>query len=231
MADANNSLKAELEKKFDASTGQFIDPLFAVVITVAVERTIVEWVKNKPASNLVEVFIVAVGFTNLLLSWFGYHKSIIRSPIKGILRFIITVVLLPLYMLSVIMYDKPFQIIYFVYVLIFFLWSVWEYFKALEYGKQQKFWGLQFRLFNLLVYIWMIPYFLKNFFPTTLASSLPIFKILFDNLDVLALTSIAVAIAWLRILKSSIDGEDGDSDKLRVAILALRALCLGEQPS
>ncbi|WP_034366633.1 hypothetical protein, partial [Comamonas testosteroni] len=69
------------EKNLDPSTGQFIDPMFAVMIAAAVAETILVWVKEGAIPDSFTLLVVMVGYVNLLLSWFGYHKSVLKSPI------------------------------------------------------------------------------------------------------------------------------------------------------
>ena len=181
--------------RVDPSHGQFIDPMFAVVIAAAVTETAVQWTKdgiNNP--SWFELLIVILGFFNLLLSWFGYHKSIVKKPIKGSLRFIITVALLPLYLFTIILYAKPFYVTASVYALVFFLWSLWEYFKYIEYGSEQGLLALQFRFYNLIVFIvtaglWII-------------ESVDYFKEWQSTADLIGIAGIGLAVISLRIVKS-----------------------------
>ena len=142
-------------KGVDPSTGQFIDPLFAIMIAAAVTETIVHWVQpNNSSPSLYELSVVILGYINLLLSWFGYHKSVHEKPILGSLRFIITVILLPIYLLTILLNDRPIELILRLYAGIFFLWACWEYFKYIEHGVKDKgFFYLQMRFYNLIVYI------------------------------------------------------------------------------
>jgi len=137
----------------DYSARHFIDPMFAIIIAAAVNETFVDWVKNNNMPSVFELSIALVGFMNVLLSWFGYHKSVYNKPIKGMLRFLITVTLLPLYLFTIILFNSDFFKVCIVYSIVFFLWSLWEYFKDLEYStKEGGFWYFQFQWFNLLVY-------------------------------------------------------------------------------
>jgi hypothetical protein len=147
--------------KVDPSTGQFIDPLFAVIIAAGLSETVVAWVKSSTAPGPFPIALAVLGFFNLLLSWFGYHKSVTKRPIRGSLRFTITVVLLPLYLLTIIV-SKPEDYRYnaLVYASIFFLWSAWDYLKYKEHEKEKpaspgqmtSFFSLQLRIPNLIVY-------------------------------------------------------------------------------
>lgn len=203
----------------DPSTGQFIDPMFAVVIAAAVAETVVAWVKAPILPSGFSLSVVVLGYVNLLLSWFGYHKSVIKKPIRGSLRFIVTVVLLPLYLLTIIMSKNEFAYTSLVYTAIFFLWSVWEYLKHIEHGEQCTFWRLQFRFFNILVYVATgyacLALYFRSFFLSTWY---------IQDADVIAVVLIAFAVLSLRIVKSA--GKEGTPiAKIKAEI---RSLLLGE---
>lgn len=199
----------------DPSTGQFIDPMFAVIIAAAVAETVVSWTKGADLPSLFSIFVVSVGYINLLLSWFGYHKSTQRKPIRGGLRFIVTVVLLPLYLLTIIMFDKQFAYIAYVYAVIFFLWSFWEYLKYKEHGEERSFWKLQFRTFNILVYLAALYSFLAGIDWLSFMG-----KWLINNSDIISLSLITFAILFLRISKSA-GKEDSHAAKIKKEINSL----------
>lgn len=189
------------EKNLDPSTGQFIDPMFAVMIAAAVAETILVWVKQGAIPDFFTLMVVIVGFVNLLLSWFGYHKSVLKKPILGSLRFIVTVVLLPLYLLTVVLATKPFYCVALTYAAIFFLWSFWEYLKYRERSSEQSFISLQFRFFNMMIYVATFYVVMAEFIPS---SSIPILPDWFFSLaNPIGLTTIVCAIIVLRAQKSS----------------------------
>ena len=184
--------------KVDPSSGQFVDPLFAVMIAAAVAETVVKWVNSSTAPGIFQICVIAVGFTNILLSWFGYHKSVHKRPIKGSLRFMVTVALLPLYLLTIILYEKAFAFTALVYAMIFFLWSFWEYLKFIEHKKPHGFWRLQRRPYNVCIYVvfsyyWLLAPWLAPYQHSWLVS----------NVDSIAITLIALSILSLRIIKSA----------------------------
>lgn len=189
------------EKNLDPTTGQFIDPMFAVMIAAAVSETILAWVKQGDAPNFFTIMVVIVGYVNLLLSWFGYHKSVLKTPILGSLRFIVTVVLLPLYLLTIVMATKPFYCVALTYTAIFFLWSFWETLKSREYLLKRSFISLQRRPFNLMVYGATLYAVLAESLPASIRSMLP--EQFFALADPVALTMIACGIIMLRAHKSS----------------------------
>lgn len=189
--------------KVDPTTGQFIDPMFAVIIASAVSETIVRWVNNSTIPSFFSLFVVILGFLNLLLSWFGYHKSVNKRPIKGGARFLITVTLLPAYLMTIIMHGKPFLYIASAYAIIFFVWSIWEYLKFREYGEKNektRFFYLQFRPFNVIVYGTVIylalsgdkDFIINKYVPKehseTIAAGLIFFSILYLRLSKSAIT-------------------------------------------
>lgn len=192
------------EQKLDPSTGQFIDPMFAVMIAAAVSETIIFWAKSGIVPETFPLLVVIAGYTNLLLSWFGYHKSISKRPILGSLRFIITVVLLPLYLLTIILAQKSFYCVALVYVLIFFLWSAWEYLKYIEHGEERGFLSLQNRSYNWIVYV-------SAAYLTGLKYLPHIFQFIPDwfitHADAICLSAITFSIVFLRISKSA--GKEG----------------------
>ncbi|MBJ2287704.1 MULTISPECIES: hypothetical protein [Pseudomonas] len=189
------------EKNLDPSTGQFIDPMFAVMIAAAVGETIMVWVKQGAIPDFFTLMIVIVGYVNLLLSWFGYHKSVLKKPILGSLRFIVTVVLLPLYLLTVVLATKPFYCVALTYAAIFFLWSFWERLKYREYSLEQSFLWFQLRPYNVMVYVAAIYVVMAEFIPASSASILPDW--VFSLADPLGLLVIVCAIVVLRAQKSS----------------------------
>lgn len=189
------------ERSTDSSMGQFIDPMFAVMIAAAVGETILVWVKQGDIPGFFTLMSVIIGYVNLLLSWFGYHKSVLKKPILGSLRFIVTVILLPLYLLTIVLTTKPFYCVALTYAAIFFLWSFWEYLKYREHLIEQGFLSLQFRLYNVMTYVAAIYVVMAEFIP---ASSVPILPAwLFSLANPLGLTIIGCAIVVLRAQKSS----------------------------
>lgn len=204
----------------DPSTGQFIDPMFAVVIAAAVAETVVAWVKGAALPSGFSLCVVILGYVNLLLSWFGYHKSILRKPIRGSLRFTVTVMLLPLYLLTIIMFNKDFAYIALVYVAIFFLWSTWEYFKYIEHKDPKSFLGLQARSFNIIIYIATLFLFIVPVLPQGIRQMWVV-----ANADWLGLAAISFSVIFLRIVKSA---GKGDTPAERIA-REVRTLLFGEE--
>ena len=198
-----NTNNRSYESSFDPSTGQFVDPLFAIFIAAGVSETIIPWTDGGWSD--VEFFgicVVIVGFVNLLLSWFGYHKSVTRKPIKGSVRFIVTVILLPLYMLTIVLYNNGFLSVMVIYASIFFLWSCWEFLKDFEYGIKSSLFKIIFRGYNLLIYITLSALIVVSYLPEEYASLWCV-----KEADVIGLFLLICSIFWLRVSKSA--GKEG----------------------
>jgi hypothetical protein len=66
----------------------FIDVLFAVVMSLGLSRIMTRPWFNDTSWNIVpayafEIFVLLLGYSTLLLSWWGYHQSIQRRNIQG----------------------------------------------------------------------------------------------------------------------------------------------------
>ncbi|MBC9229490.1 hypothetical protein HI850_009140 [bacterium SPL81] len=206
----------------DPSRGQFIDPMFAVVIAAAVSETIIIWVKGETLPTLFQASVVTLGYINLLLSWFGYHKSISKKPILGSLRFINTVVLLPLYLLTIILFDKNFFHVALVYAGVFFLWTCWEYLKYIEHGEKKGFISLLMRGFNLIVFGVVIYLYVVSILPISWQQHWFV-----NHSNGIALAFLTLAIFTLRIVKSA-----GKGDTVTSRILTeIKTLLFGAKES
>lgn len=194
-----NTDNRRYDSNVDPSTGQFVDPLFAIFIAAAVSETIIPWTGGVWADiGFFDICVVIVGFVNLLLSWFGYHKSVTRKPIKGSVRFIVTVILLPLYMLTIILYKNGFLSVMVIYATIFFLWSCWEYLRNFEYGISSSLFKIIFRGYNLLVYITLVALIGVSYIPEEYATLWCV-----KEADVIALFLLVFSVFWLRVSKSA----------------------------
>ena len=194
-----NSQNRNIDENVDPSTGQFVDPLFAIFIAAAVSETIIPWTNGKWAEvNFFDICVVTTGFVNILLSWFGYHKSVIRTPIKGSLRFIVTVILLPLYLLTIILYKNSFLNVMIIYASIFFLWSCWEYLRNVEYNIKSSFLKIALKLYDILIYLSLTILIIVKYLPANYADVWFVY-----NANEIALTLLVIAIFWLRLSKSA----------------------------
>ena len=179
------------------ASGQFIDPLFAIVIGGALNETLIAWVKTNTVPNTLQLSIVSLGFVNLLLSWYGYHDSVIKKPIRGVLRFSTTIMLLPLYLLSIVLYNHSTFHIVSIYAVIFFMWAIWEWLRSLEYETNIKLWKVLTYKWNFIIaFVFLFQYVINSKFVTYIPDSLK------ENSDWLSIVLIVFAIIYLRIIKS-----------------------------
>ncbi len=103
--------------------------------------SLLDWLRN-PFSFLLEPLsfdlgALALGYLTVVLSWVGYHQSIIDKPIvlserPGFLRFIVDVILLGLYWLLLVEFQSfVLQLLVLVYVYFFFV--IWDTLKWREH--------------------------------------------------------------------------------------------------
>jgi hypothetical protein len=149
-------VSAPQSEAIDASSGQFIDPLFAIVIGAALNETLITWVDTSTFPNLFELLLVSLGFLNVLLSWWGYHKSVSKKPIRGVLRFSVTILLLPMYLLTIILFKKDILYITLAYGALFLFWAIWEWLKSLEYNGGKSFMSILLYRWNILIFFTII---------------------------------------------------------------------------
>lgn len=144
---------------------EFIDPLFAIAIHIGVAEGIMEshWFHDtRTPKNQNEWFDIAVfclGFATLVLSWFGYHASLLKRPIRGVGRFIIDVVLVLLYAAILVKYDH-FSAVLFLLMIVFLLYPLWDLLKIAEHREVSRAGGYRrevvsglFGLLFVLLYI------------------------------------------------------------------------------
>ena len=82
----------------------FIDVLFAVVVSLGLSQIMDRPWFNPTSANFVpayafEIFVVLLGYSTLLLSWWGYHRSIRRKRTYeggwlSVFRFIVDITIL-----------------------------------------------------------------------------------------------------------------------------------------
>jgi len=152
----------------------FIDPLFAVVISISfVEGMQRPWFKAPStailADSAFDMVVLLLGYSTVVLSWVGYHLSIRGSPTRieilpGFLRFIFDTVLLGCYWLLLVKFES-FLFILIMLVIIHWVFVVWDQLKWWEYNDQDTtgsrrrrgvsvFWAIIFTI--LLLIYWKI---------------------------------------------------------------------------
>lgn len=144
----------------------FIDPLFAVILSISLTQILDEcWFKNFRliGNNLFEVFtLFLLGYWTVILSWVGYHQSIQSAPIRvketaGFWRFILDIILLMAYFVLLVSFHNFARVLWTLFVA-FALYIPWDECKRREYLNQDSperraitlFWTLVFFLIAAL---------------------------------------------------------------------------------
>ncbi len=117
----------------------FIDPLFAVVIHIGLTHGIMneQWFKDWRLPAGQEVFhalVWTLAFATVLLSWLGYHRSILTKPLKGKARFLLDVILVTLYAFLMVKF-KNIDSVLGILAFIFVLFVLWDVAKVMEYPE------------------------------------------------------------------------------------------------
>jgi Ca2+/Na+ antiporter len=119
----------------------FIDPLFAVAIHIGFVEALLkqDWLHDRvfpqQLIDLANVAMFIAALSVLVASWVGYHESINVLAIKGNGRFVLDIVLLILYILLLLYFEKPWYIAVWM-VLIFMVYCWWDYLKTREYPQR-----------------------------------------------------------------------------------------------
>jgi hypothetical protein len=143
----------------DSFTIDFIDPLFAVILHIGFVRTVVDMrlyldfdtLYTEHKVTIRALGLLVLGFMNILLSWHGYHRSVLEKPIRGGMRFYVDVLCLLIYLFIVLEFQSL-QNVAWLLVAQFVLFWLWDGAKALEYrgsgvwrtGLRTFGWGLLF---------------------------------------------------------------------------------------
>ena len=131
----------------------FLDFLFTVAISVGLTPEIIgqagllseSWHSDGRWPNSDEWFDICVfflGFINLTLSWFGYHASIKSKPLNfssayGMVRFNIDVVLVVLYGIMLIEYERL-NVVIAVLIVVHLIFVIWDVLKVQEHKEKYK---------------------------------------------------------------------------------------------
>lgn len=123
-------------------TISLIDPLFAVAIHIGLAETvfITKWFHEGRLPESAEWFpllVFLVAFFNLLSSWFGYHLSIARRPIKDDWRYVVDVLLVCLYAASMAAAEHL-GVVLILFSAIWALYAVWDVLKVREYYSEYQ---------------------------------------------------------------------------------------------
>jgi hypothetical protein len=122
----------------------FIDPLFAVAVHLGFSESIVtqSWFHEGrlPTGNeWFPLLVFILGFVTLVWSWVGYHQSIIDKPLKGLLRFLLDVLLVTAYAV-VLMEVRRFAFVLVMLAVVYGLFILWDAAKIQEYPEKFESW-------------------------------------------------------------------------------------------
>ncbi|MCI0565529.1 MAG: hypothetical protein MN733_44260 [Nitrososphaera sp.] len=158
----------------------FIDPLFAVVISISFVRIMdirEFWFGGESATSrfsaqsAFEIATLLIGYSTIILSWVGYHASIMHSQIRidtrpGFFRFILDIVLLTGYWLLLVKFESLLTVLG-ILVSTYFIFILWDQLKWLEYRRRDSIASRRRRgvtTFWFLVFLFVV--FLPYFFIT-----------------------------------------------------------------
>src|SRR6266536_1656257 len=109
----------------------FIDPLFAIAVHLGIAESLATtvWFKEGrlPSSGdeMFPFFGFLLGMTTLVLSWVGYHQSIATKPLKGLVRFVIDILLVVGYAIILMQVDH-FNVVVVGLVWTYGLFAAWD---------------------------------------------------------------------------------------------------------
>lgn len=124
----------------------FIDPLFAVVVSIGLVTVMAQpWFEGRGSLTMAFAFdigVLVLGGSTVILSWVGYHKSISTKPIRlettpGFWRFIGDILLLLLYWLLLVKFQN-FWFVLLTLVMIHIVFIGWDWLKKLEWDKNEN---------------------------------------------------------------------------------------------
>jgi hypothetical protein len=121
----------------------FVDPLFAVAFHIGFNDWFVqqpwfaEWRLPAGLDEWFRVVTFWLGFWTVVLSWVGYHKSILTKPLLGAkLRFSLDVLLVVTYALLLVKSSDFFAVLTLL-ALIYVMYALWDWGKLLEYPPNE----------------------------------------------------------------------------------------------
>lgn len=129
--------KDDSQKAQASSRADFMKRLFAVAVSVgfASPLTRMVWIEKGTLPTDVEWHQIAILATALLAtigSWEGYFSAIDNRPLKGVIRFVIDIILVLIYMILLISSAHP-NFFLPILVFIFLLYVIWDALTIYEY--------------------------------------------------------------------------------------------------
>ena len=114
----------------------FIDVLFAVVVSLGLAKVMTQpWFKcaswNAAHTITFEILVILIGYSTLLLSWWGYHKSVFRKVVyagtwAGRLLFVVDILILAGYWLLLVNFESLLFVLC-VLTAIYFMYFCWDW--------------------------------------------------------------------------------------------------------
>ncbi len=116
---------------------EFIDPFFAVVLSISFTTIITEpWFDDfslaKTEPNLFHIFVLGLGYMTVLLSWFFYHMGLEKSPETRFWRFICDVGMLSAYFLLLVKFENL-TVVLTILAVVYLWFFLWDQFRRTEY--------------------------------------------------------------------------------------------------
>lgn len=99
------------------------------------------WALQVPsAATAFDFSVFLLGLLTLTFSWYGFNASVHRRPVlygsaSGMARFVLDAILIVLYGFVLLTFER-FGVVFFVLVVVFLLYTVWDWLKVFEYRKQ-----------------------------------------------------------------------------------------------
>ena len=115
-----------------------IDPLFAVAVNVGIAEGLLAqpWCRRglfpPDSASWFHLGLFGLGAFNLVMSWIGYHVSIERRPVQGVVRFALDIVLVTLYALTLVVFTNTAAVLCLL-AAIYTLYVLWDMAKIAEY--------------------------------------------------------------------------------------------------
>ncbi len=125
------------------SSVTFIEVLFAVVISLGLTQVMTRpWFQSFPegfgVSVVFEILVILLGYSTLLCSWWGYHRSLRRRELPdgwtGIALFVVDIVILAGYWLMLVKFES-FSFVLCILFAVHLLYILWDSLRLLEHRK------------------------------------------------------------------------------------------------
>lgn len=130
----SENLEGEVDGQDPNASVTFIDVLFAVVMSLGLTQIMARpWFKSMPegiASGIAfEILVILLGYSTLLLSWWGYHRSLRRRWLPegglGLAIFAVDILILVGYWLLLVKFESFFFVLSVLFA-IYFMYFCWD---------------------------------------------------------------------------------------------------------